>query len=209
MPKYLAEFIFTFFFVLLIALAVNSGSPLAPLFIGLALTTLVYAGGWISGAHYNPAVSVAIFLRGELPVKDFVPYVVAQIAGGAAGAFAAASIFGKKFLPAPGPGVSLPVALTAEALFTFLLALVVINVATVKKVQGNSYYGLAIGMTVAAGAYAAGPICGGAFNPAVAIGACAGSLAFPSHIVFYVLVQLAGGAAAALFFRLLQSPDSK
>lgn len=209
MPKYLTEFVFTFFFVLLIALAVNSGSPLAPLFIGLALMTVVYAGGWVSGAHFNPAVSVALLIRGALPAKDFVPYIIAQVAGGAAGGFVASSVFHKSFLPAPGKDIGLPVALAAEALFTFLLALVIINVATVKKVQGNSYYGLAIGMTVAAAAYGAGPICGGAFNPAVALGGCASSQVFPMHIAAYIVTQLAAGAAAAIFFRVQGADDPK
>ncbi|MBX3389523.1 MAG: aquaporin [Phycisphaeraceae bacterium] len=209
MPKLLIEFVGTFFLVLLIAIAVNLDNPVAPLFIGIGLASLVYMGGWVSGAHYNPAVSVALMIRGSLSAVQLVPYVLSQIAGGTLGALIGARIFQKHFLPAPGAGVTLPVALAAEALFTFLLALVVINVATVKKVQGNSYYGIAIGMTVAAGAYVAGPICGGAFNPAVALGGCASSEIFPIHIVYYILTQIGGAAAAALVFRLVQKEDLK
>ncbi|MBX3378627.1 MAG: aquaporin [Phycisphaeraceae bacterium] len=210
MPKYLTEFVGTFFFVLLIALAVNSGSPLAPLFIGLSLSVMVYIGGWISGGHFNPAVSLAATIRGALPVKQFAPYAICQIAGGVGGGLVAALVFGKRFLPAPGKDISIPTALVAEAMFTFLLALVVLNVATVKKVSGNSYFGLAIGMTVAAAAYGAGPICGGAFNPAVALGGYSGTGgAFPAHILYYIVAQLAGGAAAAFFFRIQMTEDSK
>ena len=210
MPKYLTEFVGTFFFVLLIALAVGSNSPLAPLFIGVALMVMVYMGGWLSGGHFNPAVSLAAAVRGALPIPQLAPYMISQIAGGALGGFVASRVFQKSFLPAPGKDVALSTALIAEVLFTFLLALVVLNVATVKKVAGNSYYGLAIGMTVATAAYGSAAICGGAFNPAVALGGYASTGgAFPTHILFYVLTQLAGGALAALFFRVQQAADSK
>jgi len=210
MPKYLTEFVGTFFFVLLIALVVNAESPLAPLFIGLALVAMVYMGGWISGAHYNPAVSLACAIRGALPMAQLAPYMISQIAGGALGGVVAALVFQKRFLPAPGKDIAISSALAAEVLFTFLLALVILNVATVKKVAGNSYYGLAIGVTVAVAAYGTGSICGGAFNPAVALGGYASSGGpFPSHILYYILAQLAGGALAALFFRIQQTQDVK
>ena len=170
MRAYLTEFIGTFFLVFTIGLAVTGGSAMAPLAIGLALMVMVYAGGAISGAHYNPAVSVAALMRGALSASKFVPYVVSQIAGSTAAALVVRVTTGKTFAPTPGPGVSTVSALLVETLFTFALAYVVLNVAVSKRAAGNSYFGLAIGMTVAAAAFAGGGISGGAFNPAVGIG---------------------------------------
>ncbi len=185
MPKYLTELLGTFYFVLLIALIVNAGGVLAPLIIGLSLMVVIYMGGWISGAHFNPAVSLSLVVRGALPAGDFAPYAVAQLVGGALGGLVACKVFGRSFLPAPGEHVLLANACIAEVLFTFLFCLVVMNVATTKKIQGNSFYGLAIGMTVAVSAYGAANICGGAFNPAVAFGGVVSKAdGFPIHILW-------------------------
>ena len=170
MRAYLTEFIGTFFLVLTIGLVVISGSAMAPLAIGLALMVMVYAGGAISGAHYNPAISAAALMRGALSARKFVPYVVSQIAGATAAALVVRVITGKTFAPRPGADVSPLAALLVEVLFTFALAYVVLNVAVSKRAAGNSYFGLAIGMTVASAAFAGGAISGGAFNPAVGIG---------------------------------------
>jgi len=206
MRRYLTEFIGTFFLVLTIGLTVLGGTPFAGLAIGCALMVMVYMGGHVSGAHYNPAVSLAVLMRGKLSVGDFVPYVVAQVAGAlAASAAVSAMMHGQTFAPSPGPGVTPVAALLAEFLLTFALALVVLNVATAAKTSGNSYFGLAIGFTVMVGAYSAGPISGGAFNPAVGIGPIlwqamhgAGGL---GHLWLYLVGPLLGGAAAALVFK--------
>lgn len=204
MKKLLTEFIGTFFLVFAIGLVVTAGSPFAPIAIGAMLMVMVYMGGHISGAHYNPAVSLALMLRGKLPNADFVPYVVAQCLGATAAAAAVHVIVGKTFAPAPGDGVSVVSALLIEILFTFALALVVLNVATHKATSGNSFYGLAIGFTVLAGAFAGGPISGGAFNPAVGIGptlinATLGTGSF-GNLWLYLVGPLAGGVLAATVF---------
>lgn len=204
MKKLLTEFIGTFFLVFTIGLMVTSGGASAPLAIGAALMVMVYMGGPISGAHYNPAVSLALLLRGKMANADFVPYVVAQLLGATAAAAAVHLIVGQTFAPAPGEGVSAMSALLIEVLFTFALALVVLNVATSKRSEGNSYFGLAIGFTVCAGAYAGGPISGGAFNPAVGIGptlinATLGGGSF-DHLWLYLVGPLAGGVLAATVF---------
>ncbi|MES2304043.1 MAG: MIP/aquaporin family protein [Gemmatimonadota bacterium] len=204
MKKLLTEFIGTFFLVFTIGLTVTAGSPFAPIAIGAALVVMVYMGGHISGAHYNPAVSLAMVLRGKLPNADFVPYVVAQLLGSTAAAAAVHLIVGKTFAPAMGDGVSVMSALLIEVLFTFALALVVLNVATHKATSGNSYYGVAIGLTVTAGAFAGGPISGGAFNPAVGIGptlinATLGSGSF-DQLWLYIVGPLVGGVLAAVVF---------
>ncbi len=201
--EYVTEFIGTFFLVLTICTA---SGPLAPLAIGAALMVMVYMGGPISGAHYNPAVSLAVLLRGKLTAGEFVPYVVAQIVGAFAAAAVAKIITGQTTAVAPGANVGNMAALTAEILFTFALALVVLNVATASKAEGNSYYGLAIGFTVMTGAVAVGDISGGAFNPAVGIGAPLtraiadnGSL---GHIWLYVVGPCTGATAAAFVYNL-------
>jgi len=206
MAKYLTEAIGTFFLVLTIGLSVLSGSDWAPLAIGSALMVMVYMGGHVSGAHYNPAVSLAVMLRGKLAPGDFAPYLIAQFVGAIAAALVVLWVTGKTLHVAPGK-VSIVAALALEMLYTFALALVVLNVATSSKTTNNSFYGLAIGFTVAAAAFAAGGISGGAFNPAVGIGA---NLVHDfktggggwSHTWIYLVGPLVGGALAAGVFQL-------
>lgn len=202
MRAYLTEFIGTFFLVFTIGLVVTAGAPMAPLAIGLALMVMVYAGGPISGGHYNPAVSLAAVMRGALPSGQFVPYVVSQIAGATVAALCVQIITGKTFAPAPGADVSVKSALLVEVLFTFALAYVVMNVAVAKRAAGNSYFGLAIGMTVTAAAFAGGGISGGAFNPAVGIGPTIINASMGggnwSSLWLFIVGPLAGGALAGL-----------
>lgn len=206
MKAYLTEFIGTFFLVLTIGLVVISGTPFAPLAIGAGLMVMVYMGGHVSGAHYNPAVTLAIFMRGKLPGSRILPYWAAQVLGALAAAFVTRVLTGHSFAPAPAPGATTVQVLFSEILFTFALALVVLNVATAKATAGNSYYGLAIGMTVMTGAFAIGPISGGGMNPAVAVGLTVVSVLLGGgafgHLWHYLLGPLAGGALAALVFRL-------
>lgn len=211
MRKTLTEFIGTFFLVLTIGLTVLGGTSFAPLAIGAALMVMVYMGGHVSGAHYNPAVTLALALRGKLPTKQVIPYMLAQLAGSVAAALVVRAITGRTFAPTPADSASPLAALLVELLFTFALALVVLNVATSSRTQGNSFYGLAIGFTVAVGAFAGGPISGGAFNPAVGVGptlvhAMLGEGTF-GHVWLYLLGPLAGGVAAALVFRIQERED--
>src|SRR4051812_21167171 len=145
MQNYLTEFLGTFFLVFTIGLSVLSGSPMAPLAIGSSLMVMVYMGGHVSGAHYNPAVSLAIWIRGKLPPIDLIIYMIAQSCGAIVAASVVLAITHKTLVIAPGPGVRLLPAVLVEILYTFALALVVLNVATARKTEGNSYYGLAIG----------------------------------------------------------------
>src|SRR5690349_11213738 len=149
MREYLTECIGTFFLVFTVCLTVLNGTPGAPLAIGASLMVMVYMGGHVSGGHYNPAVSLAVLLRGKLAsTGEFVAYVVSQLAGAIAAALAAYVITGKTFAPAPADSTSALSALLVETLFTFALALVVLNSAVSAKTQGNSFYGLAIGFTI-------------------------------------------------------------
>lgn len=211
MKRYLTELIGTFFLVFTIGLVVLGGTPAAPLAIGAVLMVMVYMGGHISGAHYNPAVSVAVLMRGKMSGGDFVPYLVAQLTGAVAASLAVLAIAGDTFAPAPGGGVPAWAALLVEVLFTFALALVILNVATSPKTEGNSFYGLAIGFTVAAGAFAGGPYSGGAFNPAVGIGPMLvdatmgdGSLA---RVWLYIVGPVVGAVLAALVYNVQHAEE--
>jgi aquaporin Z len=205
--RYLTEFIGTFFLVLTIGLTVLNGTPLAPLAIGSALMIMVYMGGHVSGGHYNPAVSLAVFLRGKMASGgELVGYWAAQVAGALAAALAVRYIMGQTFAPAPAEGGSAGAALLVEFLYTFALALVVLNSAASAKTHGNSFYGLAIGFTIVVAAFAGGPTSGGAFNPAVGIGpiavhATVGEGAWGA-LWLYLVGPLLGGAAAAWVFGL-------
>jgi len=199
MRKYLVEFIGTFFLVLTIVTSVVGGVTVAPLAIGAVLMVMVYAGGHISGAHYNPGVTLGAFLRGALPSRDVVPYFAAQVLGAGLAALVARYLAGPPTTPALEPATG--PALVAELLFSFALVWVVLNVATAKDTAGNSYYGLAIGFTVAAGAFAVGGISGGAFNSAVAVGISVAGLVPWSALWIYVSANLLGGALAAAVFR--------
>lgn len=208
MKKYAAEFIGTFFLVLTVGCTVI-GSPtgaLAPLAIGSALMVMVYAGGHISGGHFNPAVTLGVWLRGKCDSKDVAPYMISQFIG----AVLAALIV--KFLKAgivvkPLQAVALP-ALLAEFLFTFALVYVVLNAATAKGTAGNSFYGLAIGFTVMVGAFSVGDISGGAFNPGVALGISVMGLSTWSNIWIYLVADFLGGAAAAGAFKAVNPADA-
>ncbi len=202
MKKYVVEFIGTFFFVLTIVMTVNGGAGImAPLAIGCALMIMVYAGGHISGGHYNPAVTLAVFLRGKCPASDVAPYMASQIAGAAVAALVAAIMLSVLTDTAPTPKeISVVPALIAEFLGTFALAYVVLNTATAKGTEGNSFYGLAIGFTVVVCAYAMGGVSGGAFNPAIAVGISVAEMSSWSNIWVLWLADFAGGAAAAYTF---------
>jgi aquaporin Z len=206
MKKYLVEFIGTFFLVFTVGMSVRSGAPLAPLAIGASLMVMIFAGGHVSGAHFNPAVSLAVFMRGKLEAKDFVPYWVAQLLAGVVAALIVTFLFGGK--PAGGPALhpSVP-SVIVEFLFTFALAWVVLNTATHKGTAGNSFYGAAIGMTVMTGAVAVGGVSGGAFNPAVGLGVFAMGLESAKQLGIYLVSDLAGAAVAALAFRTVHGRD--
>jgi aquaporin Z len=207
MAKLLTEFIGTFFLVSTIGYTVVApgAGDMAPLAIGSALMVMIYAGGHVSGAHYNPAVTLAVFLRGRCAAADVVGYWIAQILGGAAAAALVLFMKGNPEVVAMQPDVTR--ALVAEFLYTFALCYVVLNIATAKATSGNSAYGLAIGFTVLTGAYAVGGVSGGAFNPAVAVGITIMGLSAVANIWIFLVANFAGGAAAALVFKAINPQD--
>jgi len=210
MKKFIVEFIGTFFLVFTVGTCVVNpdAGVIAPIAIGSVLMVMVYAGGHISGGHYNPAVTVAVAIRGRMPAQDVPIYFGAQIIGALMAAGAAYYLKGPNQLAgAPPPAYALSQLVFAEFLFTFALAYVVLNVATAKANAGNSFYGLAIGFTVMVGAFTVGPISGGAFNPAVATGCLSLGLIPAGHYLAYVAAELSAGALAAFVFKVLNPED--
>ncbi len=210
--RYAVEAIGTFFLVFTVGAAVGSGSPMAPLGIGAVLTVMVYAGGHLSGGHYNPAVTLAVLVRGRIKLRDAAAYWLVQLGAGLLAALVVRDILDPVQLARHATmtlsGHAVVAAFVVEMLFTFALCYVVLNVATSKSHPDNSFYGLAIGFTVVAGALAVGAISGGAFNPAVTLGAAAmGMFAWPTLWV-YMVAQILAGLAAGITF-LVMNPDDK
>lgn len=204
MNKYIIELLGTFFLVLTIALTAN------PLAIGSILMVMIYMGGNISGGHYNPAVTLGVLIRGKISSQDAIMYALFQLLGAFIAALLSMWLTGKIFAPIPASDIGFLKAVVSEFVFTFALVSVVLNVATTKKAQGNSYFGLAIGFTVMVGAFAVGAISGGAFNPAVALSpaildAINGGSAI-QHIPMYLTGTLLGGIIAGLLFK-ITNPD--
>jgi len=207
MKKYVMELIGTFFLVLTIGMSVIAGGSgvIPPLAIGSILMVMIYAGGHISGGHYNPAVTLGVWIRGRCSTKDVAPYMIFQVIGALLAGFAV------KYLT---PGMQITTRelavmpeLLAEFLFTFALVFVVLNSATSKDNNGNSFYGLAIGFTVLAGAFAVGGVASAAFNPAVAVGISSMGLVSWNRLWIYLVANFSGGALAAVTFRLLCPED--
>ncbi len=207
MSKYLVEFIGTFFLVFTVGMAViePGAGTLAPLAIGSVLMVMVFAGGHISGAHYNPAVTLAVLMRGKTTVSDAIVYIIVQLLAGIVAALLVNLLkAGAEITPVAHNVTN---SLIVEFLFTFALAYVVLNVATARATSDNSYFGLAIGFTVLVGAFAVGGVSGGAFNPAVATGISLMGLSGWGSYWIYLVANFAGGAVAALVFRVVSPLD--
>ena len=201
MKKYLTELIGTFFLVLIIGLSKN------PLAIGFGLTILVYMGAHISGAHYNPAVSLAMLLRKEINISDFIKYISSQVLGASLAAYVV-SIMSSNMIVQPDLQEPVAIILLAELMFTYLLVFVILNVATHPNLKGNSFYGFAIGLTVMTGAYCVGPLTGGVFNPSVSIGPSlidlvTGNGKSQHFLWYYLTAPVAGSVLAVIHFNFI------
>jgi len=202
--KIVSEFLGTYFLVLTVGLNVLGGSK-APVFsIAASLMCMIFALGTCSGAHFNPAVTIAIVAAGrdKCSPKDAGIYIVVQIIAGIAAAFTYTAMEGKSFPLGPGKGYGWAEAAVAEIVFTFLLAFVVLSVATVESPL-SEYFGLAIGSCVTAGGYAIGAVSGGSLNPAVSFGiGVSGTLAGGAIVncVIYSIFEIIGGLIAAGVF---------
>jgi aquaporin Z len=188
---------------------VLGGHALAELAIGSALMVMIYAGGHVSGGHYNPAVTLAVLIRGRIALQEVGPYWGSQVLGGVVAAALSVYVMDPSDLVAREfEGRQIGAVFVAELLFTFALTYVVLNVATSKSHPDNQFYGLAIGFTVLAGAVAVGAVSGAAFNPAVAVGVMVMGLVSWSTIWIYLLAQLIAAVAAGLLFRFMHPDDA-
>jgi len=202
--KYVVEGIGTFFLTFTVVTGVLSGVVFTPLAAGAMLMVMAYAGAHISGGHYNPAVTAAVLWRRRIGIRDAVAYWIVQFVAGAVAALAArAVVVHPQSSTLTLSGHTLIAAAVVELIYTFALCYVVLNVATSRDQSGNGFYGLAIGFTVAAGAFAVGGISGGSFNPAVTLGGAIGGLfAWSTLWVYFVVEASAGGLAGLAFLRL-------
>jgi aquaporin Z len=209
--KYAVEAIGTFFLVFTVGAAVGSRSTLAPLAIGASLMVMIYAGGHLSGGHYNPAVTLAALVRRRIGLRDAVPYWIVQVGAGLLAALVVRTVIDPAELATTATmtlsGRTMLGAFVGELLFTFALCYVVLNVATSKDHPDNSFYGLAIGFTVVAGAVAVGTLSGGAFNPAVTIGAAVMHMFAWQTLWVYLVAQIIAGVAAGATFLALNPND--
>jgi aquaporin Z len=198
--KWIVEFIGTFFLVYVIGcVSLQEHVLLGPLAIGASLMVMIFAGGHISGGHYNPAVTLGAWIRGACSAVEAGFYLVAQVIGAIVASIAVVFLLGHGSSPAASTVTAAQIML-AEGLGTFALVYTVLNVATAPATSGNSFYGLAIGFTVFAQAVAVGKVSGGAFNPAVAIGVAVMGLANGANLWMYWLSEFLGAAVAAVFF---------
>jgi aquaporin Z len=203
--KLVVEFIGTFFLVFTVGTATVEAGGAAPIAIGAVLMVMIFAGGYISGGHYNPAVSTAVLVRGKMTQSEWLAYVITQLVAGVIGGLFASIIVGHQHA---GHFGSTGKFLLAELLFTFALAYVVLHVATSAATEGNSYFGLAIGFTVLAGAFAVGATSGGAFNPAVGLGQIVHGASGFGNIWKWWLPQFIGGGLAGITYMYIQGPDT-
>mmetsp|Transcript_98532 Transcript_98532/g.180673 ORF Transcript_98532/g.180673 Transcript_98532/m.180673 type:complete len:456 (+) Transcript_98532:66-1433(+) len=215
--KCIAEFVGTFLLVFTIGCNVLSKQTVwAPVSIACSLMVGIYAFGGISGANFNPAVSFSLGIvkslggQGGLDWMTVGIYSVVQILAGILAGFTYEELFFDQFFLKPGKGFNFANAGTCEFFYTFMLCFVVLNVAAVKKSAPNQWYGLAIGFVIIAGAYGAGAVSGGCFNPAVALGidissAWMGLLYGPVYVPF----QLLGATLAAFLFKAVRPSEFK
>ena len=203
MSKYIIEFLGTFFLVLIIGL---TGNPIA---IGLGLSILIYMGAHISGAHYNPAVSLAMTLNGEINLREFAFYTLSQMSGAIVSTYLVILLGNNDFSVIPNSN-NLTDLFIAEILFTFLLVFVILNVALNKNLKGNQFFGLAIGLTVAVGAFSVGDISGAVFNPAVSFGPSFFSFIDPQSVdtkasseffLYYLITGISGSVIASFLYK--------
>ncbi|CUI15569.1 aquaporin 9, putative [Bodo saltans] len=194
-----AEFVGTFLFVLTITLATIGIGSLAPLAIGFMLMAMVFTFGYISGGHFNPAITFATFITRHTPLRKLIRYVIVQVLAGIMSTLYASAIVGLD-VPVPTTDTNIVAvwqSLLSELVYTFALACVVLHVAYSRQ-RTNSFYGFAIGMTLMAAAFSVGGFTGGAFNPAVATGiqlvACFGGNCSPLIFTWMYWVAPMGGA---------------
>lgn len=214
MEAYISEFVGTFFLVLTIGFNVLQNTALAPISIGSMLMAMIFATGKVSGGHFNPAVTLGVYARGKIGGELACGYAMTQLLGGLTAGCAYLSVLGASFTLGPGVGYSLGAVCIVEVLFSTALVFVVLSVATTMQDDGNWYYGLAIGFTVMAAAFAIGPISGCSLNPAVAFGIMMSNFFHTGYLrvsvlLLYMITPLIGSFVAVLFFQVIREQEYK
>ena len=216
MKKYVAELVGTFALVFCGtgAIIIDQQTNGAVTHVGVAITfglivmAMIYALGNISGAHLNPAVTLAFTIAKRFPVKEVAPYMIAQLAGAFLGSGILKFLFPENILlGATLPAGSAMQSFILELILTFFLMLVIINVANGSKEQGM-FAGIAIGSVVLLEAMFAGPVCGASMNPArsIAPAIVSGNL---QHLWIYIFAPVAGAALAIVIWNYLKSGNEK
>ncbi|MEM6886093.1 MAG: aquaporin [Verrucomicrobiota bacterium] len=208
MKKYIMEFIGTFFLVFAIGNVICESSIgiMGPIAIGCTLMGVIYAGGHISKAHYNPAITLAFLLRRGMKRKDVPGYLAGEILGASLAMLTCLYLY--DFPELPSLQLEIGPTLIVEFLGTFVLAFVIMNVATAKALANNGFYGLAIAATVVGLVYAVAPISGAGFNPAVSLTLLFAGLLDVPNLILHIIAQFVGGAAAAYTYLYLV-PDEE
>lgn len=205
MNRVIAEAMGTFFWVFAVIGATAQATPLAAFAVGGTVVAAIYAGSHLSGAHFNPAVSVAAFIRGTLPAPDLPAYIGAQLAGASLASLVGAWAFRiGTSQPQAWSGRTLLTAIVVELLFTFFLAFVALNVSP----EDVAVHGLAVGGVVASGMLLVTMHSGATFNPAVALGATFAQLSAWANLWAYGIAQLVGGVAAGFVVKALNPADA-
>jgi aquaporin Z len=216
LESYVSEFIGTFFLVFTIGLNVLQNTALAPVSIGAILMVMVFATGSVSGAHFNPAVTLGVLASQSKDRKligplDAVVYCLVHLAAALLAGFMYYWVLGATFTFQPGTGYNVMDAALAELLFTTALVFVVLNTATTQQDSSNQYYGLAIGFTLMSAAFAVGAVSGCALNPAVAFGVMASNYYHTGtgmkYFLLYMIVPFAGSLLAAGLFRVVRQAE--
>jgi aquaporin NIP len=216
MNRYIAELLGTFALVFCGtgAIVINQQSGGVVTHVGIAITfgfivmAMIYALGNISGAHLNPAVTIAFTIAKRFRVKEVLPYIISQLAGAMLASVTLNYLFPfNKTLGATLPAGSASQSFILECILTFLLMLVIINVATGSKEQGM-FAGLAIGSTVLLEAMFAGPVCGASMNPARSIAPAIVS-GHTEHLWIYITAPILGAAAAIPISKTLQHKNNQ
>jgi aquaporin Z len=213
--KYIAEFIGTFFLTLAVCMTTFSkvSADIQPIAIGMTLMALIYTMGYMSGAHFNPAITIGIWLRGRIDSKDAGIYIVAQLVGAAAAALISGVLISAKPQLAPvaittPQYFSMIPALLAELIGAFALMWIVLNVATTKTLEGNNFYGITIGLGLTGLIYIFGSVSGSVFNPAVAMATCITQFNSWQNIWIGLVGTIAGAALAAVLFKFINSDEA-
>lgn len=204
LKRFMAEFIGTFFLVLIACMTIAERSDLAPLAIGFTLMIMVFTGGHISGGHFNPAVTLGVWFSHGIRGYQVILYILAQFSAAVVAAGVTGWLLPEGYRARPLVFSSWSQVMLAELFGAFTLVYTVLNVTVARVKANNGFYGLAIGLTVTAVTYALGGISGGIFNPALAVGMYIMGIVSKLQILTYFSGNIAGAVLASFIFNIVE-----